>query len=376
MAGIYIHIPFCKKACYYCNFHFSTTLHHKLSLCEAISKELILRKHELSGQIIESIYFGGGTPSILLPEELSIILDTLKNHFDLSQLREFTLEANPDDITEAYLEYLKGTPINRLSLGIQSFLAQDLAWMNRAHDVSQAKNALSLVKKHGFNAISLDLMYGLPNLSYEDWIANIATALSYSPEHISAYCLTIEPKTAMANAIEKGIIPPIEEEIAEVQFKILREMLLNAGYIHYEISNFAKPEKLALHNTNYWRGENYLGVGPAAHSFNGNQRSWNIANNPQYLKAIQNNELPLTNEVLTESNKFNEYIMTSLRTVWGINLDLLAQRFGSNRKNKLLHEAENLIKEGKLLRVEDKLRIAENALFYADGIASDLFQLD
>ncbi len=376
MAGIYIHIPFCKKACYYCNFHFSTTLHHKLSLCEAISKELILRKHELSGQIIESIYFGGGTPSILLPEELSIILDTLKNHFDLSQLREFTIEANPDDITEAYLEYLKGTPINRLSLGIQSFLAQDLAWMNRAHDVSQAKNALGLVKKHGFNAISLDLMYGLPNLLHEDWIANIATALSYSPEHISAYSLTIEPKTAMANAIEKGKIPPIEEEIAEVQFKILREMLLKAGYIHYEISNFAKPEKLALHNTNYWRGENYLGVGPAAHSFNGNQRSWNIANNPQYLKAIQNNELPLTTEVLTESNKFNEYIMTSLRTVWGINLDLLAQRFGSNRKNKLLHEAEKLIMEGKLLLVEDKLKIAENALFYADGIASDLFQLD
>jgi oxygen-independent coproporphyrinogen-3 oxidase len=376
MAGIYIHIPFCKKACHYCNFHFSTTLRHKLSMCEAISKELILRKQELAGQPIESVYFGGGTPSLLLPEELSIIIDSLQNHFDLSSVKEFTLEANPDDITEDYLLYLKQTPFNRLSLGVQSFLAQDLVWMNRAHTVSQATNALSLVKEYGFKAISLDLMYGLPNLSHEEWIANIEMALNFSPEHISAYCLTVEPKTAMAHSIETGKMPAVDEEIAETQFIILRSLLLKAGYIHYEISNFAKPDKLALHNTNYWKGENYLGVGPAAHSFNGKQRSWNVANNQLYLKAIQNNELPITSENLTESNKFNEYIMTSLRTIWGINLVLLEQNFGSNRKKTLLLEAENMVKDGKLILTENSLCITEKALFYADGIASNLFQLD
>lgn len=376
MAGIYIHIPFCKSACHYCNFHFSTTLHHKLSLCEAISKELILRCQELEGQTIESIYIGGGTPSLLTPAELDLIFNTLSQEFDLSHMIEFTLEANPDDVTDAFLSYLKTTKVNRLSIGIQSFLEKDLRWMKRAHTLDQAKKALDLAKRHGFNAFNLDLMYGLPNLSKEEWISNIQTALSYQPNHISAYCLTVEPKTAMAHAIEKGKMSAMVEEDAAVQFDLLRMMLKEAGYVHYEISNFAKPGKLALHNTNYWKGENYLGIGPSAHSFNGSQRSWNVSNNQQYLKSINNKQLPLTIEQLTTSNQFNEYVMTALRTIWGINLNILEQKFGSNRKKQLLLEAQYFIDKGQLKIEAAHLILNENALFFADGIASNLFQLD
>ncbi len=376
MAGIYIHIPFCRNACHYCNFHFSTTLHHKLTLCEAITKEIILRKQELNGQSIETVYFGGGTPSILNESELNLILTALESNFNLSEVKEFTLEANPDDLTESYLKYLKTTPINRLSIGVQSFLPQDLVWMNRAHTVSQATNSLQLAKAVGFESFNLDLMYGLPNLTAQDWINNIETALSFEPTHISAYCLTVEPKTAMAHSIEAGKISPIAEEIAEEQFHILRQILRKAGYVHYEISNFSKPQKMALHNTNYWRGKHYLGIGPAAHSYNGKQRSWNFANNQKYMQLINSNALALSFEDLTEANQFNEFVMTSLRTMWGINLSMLNNKFGSNRSQQLLKEAQVYIQIGKLKLEEDHLKLSPEALFFADGIAADLFQLN
>lgn len=376
MAGIYIHIPFCKKACHYCNFHFSTTLHHKLSLCQAITKEISLRANELLGQTIETVYFGGGTPSLLSPTELNLILDALQQHFDLSQVKEFTLEANPDDITEAYLEYLKSTPINRLSLGIQSFIASDLNWMNRAHQVKQSINALELAKAYGFYSLNLDLMYGLPSLSEQEWLDNIATAIGFEPEHISAYCLTVEPKTALASDIAKGKIAPLEEELASTQFDLLRQALSKAGYVHYEISNFSKPNKMAMHNTNYWRGENYLGLGPAAHSFNGKERAWNVANNLQYIKQIEQHKLPITIEHLTDANQLNEFVMTGLRTIWGISLEELEQKFGSNRKKQLMKDAEKLLNQGQLTLEGSILRLSQAQLFFADGIASELFQLD
>jgi oxygen-independent coproporphyrinogen-3 oxidase len=376
MAGIYIHIPFCKKACHYCNFHFSTTLHHKLSLCIAITKEISLRANELLGQTIETVYFGGGTPSILSPTELNLILNALHQHFDLSQVKEFTLEANPDDITEDYLAYLKSTPINRLSIGIQSFIASDLQWMNRAHEVEQAVKALELAKAYGFHSLNLDLMYGLPGLSKQEWLDNMATAISFEPEHISAYCLTVEPKTALAVDIAKGKIAPIEEEIASMQFQLLREALSKAGYVHYEISNFSKPQKMALHNTNYWRGENYLGLGPAAHSFNGKERAWNIANNPQYIKQIEKQQLPITIEQLTDANQFNEFVMTGLRTMWGISLDTLEQKFGSTRQKLLMKDAERLLQQGKLIIEDNSMKLSKEQLFFADGIAAELFQLE
>jgi oxygen-independent coproporphyrinogen III oxidase len=376
MAGIYIHIPFCKKACHYCNFHFSTTLHHKLSLCQAITKEISLRANELLGQTIKTVYFGGGTPSLLSPTELNLILNALQQHFDLSQVKEFTLEANPDDITEAYLEYLKSTPINRLSLGIQSFIASDLQWMNRAHQVEQSIKALELAKAYGFYSLNLDLMYGLPSLSEQEWLDNIATAIGFEPEHISAYCLTVEPKTALASDIAKGKIAPLEEELASTQFNLLRQALSKAGYIHYEISNFSKPNKMALHNTNYWRGENYLGLGPAAHSFNGKERAWNVANNLQYIKQIEQHKLPITIEHLTDANQLNEFVMTGLRTIWGISLEELEQKFGSNRKKQLMKDAEKYLKQGQLAIEGSILSLSQEHLFFADGIASELFQLD
>lgn len=376
MAGIYIHIPFCRKACHYCNFHFSTTLHYKEKLCEAITKELSLRKEELANLTIETVYFGGGTPSLLKTSELDLILKSLASNFDLSEVKEFTLEANPDDLNSDYLGYLQTTPINRLSIGIQSFESAHLTWMNRVHSAEEAEESVKLAKAFGFQSLSLDLIYGLPNLSQAQWESNIEKVLALDPDHISAYCLTVEPGTALAHEVKKGKVKLIEEEVAEAQFIYLRKRLLENGYEHYEISNFAKPGKFALHNTNYWKGLTYLGIGPGAHSFSGPQRSWNVSHNLQYIDALMSGHLPLEKENLTVNNQVNEYIMTSLRTQWGISLKLFEKTFGSERLQKLYKQAETYIKQGRIIAVEDYLKLSEGGLFFADGIAADLFQLD
>jgi oxygen-independent coproporphyrinogen-3 oxidase len=376
MAGIYIHIPFCRKACHYCNFHFSTTLHYKEKLCEAITKEFSLRKEELTNLPIETVYFGGGTPSLLLASELDLILKSLAANFDLTGVKEFTLEANPDDLNPEFLSYLQTTPINRLSIGIQSFEADHLSWMNRAHTADEAEGSVKLAKAFGFHSLSIDLIYGLPNLSELQWESNINKALALDPDHISAYCLTVEHGTALAHEVKKGKVKLIEEELAEAQFLYLRKRLLDNGYAHYEISNFAKPGKFALHNTNYWRGETYLGIGPGAHSFSGLERSWNISHNLQYINAINKGQIPIEVETLTENNRVNEYIMTSLRTHWGISLKLFEKTFGSERLKILRKQAETYIRQGKIIVVEDYYKLSEDGLFFADGIAADLFQLD
>jgi oxygen-independent coproporphyrinogen-3 oxidase len=376
MAGIYIHIPFCRKACHYCNFHFSTALHYKEKLCEAITKELSLRKAELANLTIETVYFGGGTPSLLLAAELDLILKSLNDNFDLSGVKEFTLEANPDDLNPAFLSYLQTTPINRLSIGIQSFEADHLSWMNRAHTADEGEKSVKLARSFGFHSLSIDLIYGLPNLSEAQWESNIQKAIALQPDHISAYCLTVEQGTALAHEVKNGKVKLIEDELAEAQFLHLRKRLIESGYEHYEISNFAKPEKFAIHNTNYWRGETYLGIGPGAHSFSGLQRSWNVSHNLQYMNAINSGQLPMEIETLTENNRINESIMTSLRTQWGISLKWFEETFGSERLKILQKQAEPFIAQGKIIAADNYFKLSDAGLFFADGIAANLFQLD
>ena len=318
MAGIYIHIPFCKKACHYCNFHFSTSLKLKRELIEQITKEIRLRKNYLSSEILDSVYFGGGTPSLLSPEELSQIFTTLQDLFQIKSGAEITLEANPDDINNEQLEIFEQFGINRLSLGVQSFNDVDLVYMNRSHNAEDAIKSLDLIRQFEF-ILSADLIFGIPDQHLSNIDENISILLDYEVEHISAYALTVEPKTALHHFINKGKRKNIDQEIQSHQFNHLHLLLQNLGYDHYEISNYARNQHYALHNSNYWRNEPYLGIGPGAHSFDGKTRSWNIANNPKYIKSLQLGHLPLETEELSESDQFNEKLITSLRTKWGIN---------------------------------------------------------
>ena len=286
MAGIYIHIPFCKQACFYCDFHFSTSLKRKDELLSAIQTELVLRKHELENQSIESIYFGGGTPSILSIEEITAILDAVYKNYQVVTSPEITLEANPDDLSEDKIRALSKTPINRLSIGIQSFFEDDLTFMNRAHTAEESKKCLENAKKY-FNNITIDLIYGVPNMDNQKWLKNLQTAFEFGIPHISSYALTVEEKTALHSFIQKGIVKPMDEELALEHFNILVTETQKQGFVHYEISNFGKPNYFSKHNTSYWLGTDYMGVGPSAHSFNNVQRSWNISNNAKYIQAIQ-----------------------------------------------------------------------------------------
>ena len=375
MSGIYIHIPFCRKACHYCNFHFSTTHSHQQRVVTAIIKEIELRKNYLPSNKIESIYLGGGTPSILSQAELDAIFNEIYKYFDVVEGAEITLEANPDDLNAARLKELKKSPINRLSIGIQSFRDEDLTWMNRAHSAKEAIESIKLAKQIGFNNLSIDLIYGTPNLSNEAWKSNILQATDLGVNHISSYCLTVETKTALSHFIEKGKIEQLSEDQASQQFDILLDALEKNGFEQYEISNFAKDGKYAIHNTNYWMNKPYLGIGPSAHSFNQKERSWNIANNIMYAEAIEKNELPLETEVLSIANKLNEYVMTSLRTKWGCDLDYIEANFGYKYADQIVQQAyPNLIKKH-LIKDGHTLFISKEGKFFSDGIASDLFLL-
>lgn len=371
--GIYIHIPFCKQACHYCDFHFSTSLKHKTKLVNAICNELILRKKELH-KPIETIYFGGGTPSLLSKEELKQILDCIYNNYIVIQQPEITLEANPDDLEESYLAMLKSTSINRLSIGVQSFFERDLKLMNRAHNASEAMSSINLAKKY-FDNISIDLIYGIPDQTEEDWIKNLEKVIELNIPHVSSYALTVEPNTALHYFIEKEIIPPVDDDLAKTHFEILVEFLKQQGFDHYEFSNFGKPNYYSKNNTAYWTGKNYLGIGPSAHSLVENKRSWNVSNNSKYIKSIEEKKLPHEVEVLDTIDQYNEYVMTRLRTKWGISTKEVKQRFGAKFLTYLLNYLPKKVEEELLIRDGDFIKIHPNALFLADGIASELFML-
>ncbi len=375
MAGIYIHIPFCKQACHYCDFHFSTSLKRKGEMIEAILTEIQIRKEEFTNEEVATIYFGGGTPSVLSSEEINKIIQAVYENYKVLANPEITLEANPDDLSEERILEIANSKVNRLSIGIQSFFEKDLKLMNRAHNAEEAKKSLSLATRH-FENISIDLIYGIPNTTNDEWRENIQTALSYNVPHISSYALTVEPKTALESFISKGIIDNVDDALAEEQFLILLEELEQADFIHYELSNFGKEGFFSQNNSAYWQGKKYIGIGPSAHSFNGKERSWNIANNSKYIKKIKDGELPSELEILSKNDCYNEYVMTGLRTVWGVSLDKITQDFGEHYAEYLQKQAQKHI-EGELLYFENKiLRTTKKGKFLSDGIASDLFLLN
>jgi oxygen-independent coproporphyrinogen-3 oxidase len=374
MAGIYLHIPFCKQACNYCNFHFSTSLRLKEDMMAALVQEAALQQYYLEGQTIETVYFGGGTPSLLSDAELMRLWKALEKHFPEQELREVTLEANPDNLTPQYVKALKNTPVNRLSIGIQSFQDKDLHYMNRAHTASEADYAVKLAQDSGWENISIDLIYGTPTMTDREWLTNIHTAIALGVPHISSYALTVEPQTALAHAITKGKSSEPDNSQTAAQFEQLMRSLGEAGYEHYEISNFALPGKYAVHNTNYWRGKHYLGLGPSAHSFNTESRQWNVANNPAYIKSIlAEGKVPFEREELSFEDRFNEYLMTSLRTMWGADLKYMAQTFGADAAADLQQRSEEYLDKGWMVQEELHMRLTAAGKLFADRIAGELF---
>ncbi|MCW3124588.1 MAG: hemW [Bacteroidetes bacterium] len=372
MAGIYIHIPFCKQACHYCNFYFSTSLAQKENLVGAIIKEIELSKDYLTGETIETIYFGGGTPSLLEVSELKAILDTIYMVHPKVDLKELTLEANPDDLTAAKiadLASLKTMGLNRLSIGVQSFFDADLIYMNRAHNSGEAQEAIKRAQDAGFSDLTIDLIYGTPTMSDENWLANIHQAFALGIPHISSYALTVEAKTNLDRNIKKGKSQPVDEAQSSRQFDILMREMAAHGYDQYEISNFSLPGKHAIHNTNYWRGQKYLGLGPSAHSFDGASRRWNVANNQIYIKSINEGQVPFEVEHLTPAQQANEYIMTSLRTMWGTDLD---QFQILNFKFQIIEALEQM-DPALYSRNGNIIKLTQQGKHFADHIASDLF---
>ena len=375
MSGIYIHIPFCKQACHYCDFHFSTSMKKKDEMVLALAKELELRKNESQNETIETIYFGGGTPSVLTIDDIEFLIDKVYEYYKVVENPEITLEANPDDLNEETILQYANSPINRLSIGVQSFFEDDLQLMNRAHNSAEAKKCLEFATEH-FDNISIDLIYGMPNMSNEKWLQNIETALSFNIPHISSYALTVEPKTALHKMIKSGSIPTLDDDLAQQHFHILIDKLQENGFVHYELSNFGQPDYFSKNNTAYWLGKKYIGIGPSAHSYNGESRSWNIANNSLYLKAIAENKLPSETETLSKTDQYNEYIMTGLRTIWGVSLERIATEFGTKYLEYLQKQSEKYIADN-LLEIENNvLKTTKKGKFLSDGIASDLFILN
>ena len=375
MSGIYIHIPFCKQACHYCDFHFSTSMKKKDDMVLALAKEINMRKNEAKAEVIETIYFGGGTPSVLSNEEINFLISEVYKNYKVVENPEITLEANPDDLSSERILELAKSPINRLSIGIQSFYEEDLKMMNRAHNSAEAIKCLQEATKY-FDNISLDLIYGIPGLTDEMWKQNIETALSFGIPHISSYALTVEPKTALSKLIQTGKIAEPQDEVASNHFMILVETLQKNGFIHYELSNFGKENYFSKNNSAYWLGKKYIGIGPSAHSYDGEKRGWNIANNSLYLKSIQENILPIETEILTISDLYNEYIMTGLRTIWGVSLERIEKEFGLDYLNYLQKQSQKFLNDD-LLSIENNiLKPTAKGKFLTDGIASDLFYLN
>lgn len=350
-------------------------------MVQALAKEIQLRSKPITHyplpitEPIETIYFGGGTPSILDIADLKFLIDEIYRNYKVVSAPEITVEANPDDLSYDTIRQLANSPVNRLSIGIQSFFEDDLKLMNRAHNVEEAKKCLEIATQY-FDNISIDLIYGIPNMSNEKWLQNIETALSFNVPHISSYALTVEPKTALHSFIQKGIIPPPDDEVAQAHFQILVDKLSENDFIHYELSNFGKEQYFSKNNSSYWLGKKYIGIGPSAHSYDGKNRGWNVSNNALYIKSIQENKLPIEIETLTKTDRYNEYIMTGLRTIWGVSLDRIEEEFGKTYLDYLNQQAAKFIEDHLLFVDENILRTTKNGKFLCDGIASDLFLLN
>jgi oxygen-independent coproporphyrinogen III oxidase len=372
MAGIYIHIPFCKQACHYCDFHFSTSLKYKDDLLQALLKEIRLQKSYLDGETVETIYFGGGTPSLLNERELNLIINEITRLHTVAANAEITLEANPDDLDKAQLQSLRKTDINRLSIGIQSFFDEDLLWMNRAHRAAEAESSVKRAQDSGFENITADLIYGYPLLYDTKWKYNTDKLFELGIPHVSAYSMTVEPRTALASSIKNRKQPAMDEQQSAEQFILLMDAMQQHGFEHYEISNFCRPGHYSRHNSNYWKGIKYLGIGPSAHSFNGETRQWNIANNARYIQALEKAEIPAETELLTETDRLNEYIMTSLRTMWGLNLDKL-NLIAAGSSTELKAAARQYMESGWTEQKEQIIYLTQTGKLYADSIAAGLF---
>lgn len=374
---LYLHIPFCKQACHYCDFHFSTSMAQKPALVDALCHEIHLQKNYLPNQPIETIYFGGGTPSLLTESELVQIFTAVRAHFSVLPTAEITLEANPDDLSAQKLQMLRRY-VNRLSIGIQTFDEATLRWMNRAHTATEAEACVWLAREAGFESISVDLIYGIPNRDQLCWQADLEKILLLNVPHLSAYALTIEPDTAFGRWQQTGKLPPADEAIAADQFEELIKALNGAGYEQYEISNFArrgdaKTGRYARHNTAYWQRRPYLGIGPSAHSYNGHSRQYNVASNARYIAAIQEGKLPATVEELTTADQVNEYLLTGLRTQWGCSLTELSALLGDDFANRQAHDLETMYASGWLTNDCDRLRLSEAGKLFADRVAATLF---
>ena len=372
MAGIYIHIPFCKQACHYCDFHFSTSLAYKDDLLSALNKEISLQKNYLGGETIETIYFGGGTPSLLNSGEINAIIDAIAKLHSISSAAEITLETNPDDLDKKQVQAIKGTAVNRFSIGIQSFFDEDLKWMNRAHQAEDAESSVKRAQDAGFENITVDLIYGYPLLTDAKWKSNIYRVFELDVPHVSAYSMTVEPRTALAAFIKKKTEPALNDEQSASQFLNLMDAMDQQGFEHYEISNFCKPGSYSRHNTNYWKGVKYLGIGPSAHSYNSETRQWNISNNAKYIKSIFELKIPAETEILSETDKLNEYIMTSLRTQWGLDLQKL-NTISAGASTQVLRSAEEFFAKEWLRRENEVVYLSQSGKLYADHIASELF---
>jgi oxygen-independent coproporphyrinogen-3 oxidase len=375
MSGIYIHIPFCKQACHYCDFHFSTSMKKKEEMVLAIAEEIQMRKSEFENEQVETIYFGGGTPSVLTSEEINFLIAAVYSHYSVIENPEITLEANPDDLSSERIIELSKSKINRLSIGIQSFFEEDLQLMNRAHNSAEAKKCLEEATKY-FDNISLDLIYGIPGMSNEKWKQNIGTALSFGIPHISSYALTVEPKTALNKLIQTGKIAAPKDEVAQEHFAILVETLEANDFIHYELSNFGKQNYFSKNNSAYWLGKKYIGIGPSAHSYDGISRSWNVSNNSLYLKSIQEDKLPNEIEILSITDRYNEYVMTGLRTIWGVSLNRIKTEFGIIYLEYLNKQSQKFLNDDLVFIENNILKPTPKGKFLTDGIASDLFYLN
>ncbi len=373
MAGIYLHIPFCKSKCPYCNFFSVASIKAVEEFLPALKKEISLQQHYLGNQKIETLYFGGGTPSLIKPSAINRILEQIQNSFAVEKTAEITLEANPDDITVASLEAWHNAGINRLSIGIQSFNDADLKYLGRIHSGAQAEKSVQLALEHGFNHLSVDFIYGMPTLSDSAFADNLEKAVSLQIPHISAYALTTEPKTAMDVMIRKQQMQGPDEETAASQFRYLMQYLGSRGYEHYEISNFCLPGKYSRHNSSYWKGDHYLGLGPSAHSFNGISRQWNVNGISRYTSLVNAGESHFETEVLSPSQRYNEYVMVSLRTIWGTSLDHIKQEFGEGPASYFKDLASHFLISKDMIEHDGIFTLSENGKLFADKISSDLF---
>ena len=373
MAGIYIHIPFCSQACHYCDFHFSTSLKNLRTVISCIKKELTIQKNYLEGQTINTVYFGGGTPSIIPFDYIVDILKLIKSNYNINKEFECTIEVNPEDVSLNKLYEWQTCGVNRVSIGIQSFFDEDLKFMNRAHNSKQALDALDLIRESNIKNVNADLIYGYPQLSIEGWTRNLQTLIEYKIQHISCYCLTVEKKTALFNFIKNNKCKPLDPDQGVKHFLKAREILIDSGYIHYEFSNFAFKNYQSQHNKNYWNKTHYLGIGPSAHSYNGKSRQWNVKNNSIYCEKIKTNQVFYEEETLTKKNIMNEHILTSVRTFSGLDLQFFSENMTHEEYKQFINESSKLERAGFFTRKENILHLTKKGMLFADSISSQLF---